>query len=115
MRLQVFRNSAAVASFFKRWKLSVYFSLRFQVGCSRDTACLCQLQHQDQGWLSLTVRAPGLWAVDLTLPVSVSCQTRTRAGSASQSALSVSSRQQQGGSTWSQLQRDCTLTCRTSP
>eukprot|EP00891_Asterochloris_glomerata_P006879 jgi/Astpho2/6879/Aster-07878 len=39
MRLQAFRNSTAVASFFKRWKLSVYFSLRFQdIAMILDTA-----------------------------------------------------------------------------
>eukprot|EP00891_Asterochloris_glomerata_P006880 jgi/Astpho2/6880/Aster-07879 len=37
--LQAFRNSTAVASFFKRWKLSVYFSLRFQdIAMILDTA-----------------------------------------------------------------------------
>ena len=43
--LQALQNGPAYDSFLKRWKLSVYFSLRFQVSHSSDSrqrrCCLC--------------------------------------------------------------------------
>ena len=41
--LQVFRSSSAFDSFLKRWKLSIYFSLRFQVQVWLCACHLCKL------------------------------------------------------------------------
>ena len=91
MRLQAFRSSAAVASFFKRWKLSVYFSLRFQVGCkrahfTRHVAVTLPIQGRSDRTAEPVLR--------LTQPHG-------------QRIVSVAILQQQIESTYSQLQRDC--------
>ena len=59
--LQNLRSCPAHASFMRRWKLSVYFSLRFQVQRTavpdpRGCACPCDVKRNEPCWLMLLLQ-----------------------------------------------------------